>query len=320
MKATYFRNSTLLACSISAVLLASPASARDDQGGNDHSFKFFVINAPSSKSQGPDSILTFDSRGRRVAVFFGAENNRDGLRDIACNPKRPRNIVVSRSSFPSGAAGFLIFNASGRIVHTIPSGTPGTGVASAFDHAGNFYTVRHVPAAANQEPSATIFKNEVLLADLPPTGIGQLGVDSRGNLYLPDPSLSSRVFRIDAAGKVTIFADTTKGLSSPYGLAIDREDNVFVANNPGGRPAFILKFDPAGTVTPFATEISVQPIIRSMTFDPNGQLYAALDDANTILKFDKAGQPTVFASASSGLNSPGSIAGGNCPVGREEED
>jgi hypothetical protein len=152
--------------------------------------RFFVINSPSSASQGPDSILTFNSRGRS-AVFFGAEHNLTGLRDIACNPKKPRNILVSRSDFNVNAAGFLIFDASGRIIHTLPFGTPGGGaIALAFEHAGNLYVAEN----------ATIFKNDVSFASLPFTGIGQLAVDSRGNLYLTDPSISPRVFRIDPAG------------------------------------------------------------------------------------------------------------------------
>jgi hypothetical protein len=54
---------------------------------------------------------------------------------------------------------------------------------------------------------------------------------------------------------VTVFADAAQGLDTPYGLAIDSMDNIFVANNPPSQPAFILKFDPSGTATLFATDI-----------------------------------------------------------------
>lgn len=279
---------------------------------NDHSAStYFVINAPSSASRGPDSILTFNSRGRS-AVFFGAEHNLTGLRDIACNPKKPRNILVSHSDANVNASGFLIFNASGRILHTIPSGTPSAGpIALAFDHVGNLYVVENT----------TVFKNDVSFASLPFTGVGQLAVDSRGNLYLTDPFVSPRLFRIDQAGNVTVFAEAAQGLDSPYGLAIDKKDNIFVANNPGSRPASILKFDPSGKATPFATDISFQPIIRSMTFDEKGNLYATLEDVHTILKFDRAGNSSIFADTSDGLNFPSAITMGTCPVkGKEEEE
>jgi hypothetical protein len=125
---------------------------------------FFVINSPSSASRGPDSILTFNFQGES-AVFFGAEHNLEGLRDIACNPKRPRHVLVSRS-VDNVAVGFLIFNESGRIIHTLPFGTPaGRNISLAFDHSGNFYV------AEDNSLQPTIFKNDMPLASLPFTGI-----------------------------------------------------------------------------------------------------------------------------------------------------
>ena len=151
-------------------------------------------------------------------------------------------------------------------------------------------------------------------AYLPFTGIGQIAVDRNGNVYLTDPEVSSRIFHIDQAGNVTVFADASKGLIAPYGLAIDSRNNLFVANNPGSSPAFILKFDPSGTVTSFAINISFQPSMRSMTFDDGDNLYATLEADNTILKFDRRGNSSVFATASKGLNNPIAVTVGTCPV------
>jgi hypothetical protein len=271
--------------------------------------KFFVINSPSSASKGSDSILTFNFRGRSDVVF-GAEHDLGGLRDIVCNPKRPRNVLVSQSNFEISAAGFLIFNASGRIIYTIPSGTPGAGdIALAFDHVGTLYV-----AEGDNASNVTIFKNHVTLAHISSTGIGRLAVDSGGNLYLTDPFISPRLFRIDQAGNVAVFADAAQGLDNPYGVAIDKEDNIFVANNPGSQPAFILKFDLSRTATPFATNISFQPSIRSMTFDDKNNLYATLQSDSTILKFDKDGNSSIFADANDGLNFPSAITVGGCPL------
>ena len=290
---------------------ANPLFA-DDHFANDHSAStFFVVNSPSSASRGPDSILTFTSRGRS-AVFFGAEHNLTGLGDLACNPKKPHDILITHFDFFAHAFGILIFDVSGRLRHTISSGTSSGGpIALAFGHDGNLYVAE----------DQTVFKNDVAFASLPYTGIGQLAFDSRGNLYLTDPHVAPRIFRIDQAGGVTVFADATQGLISPYGLAIDKKDNIYVANNPGSKPAFILKFDPSGVATSFATNISFQPGIRSMTFDENGNLYAALSDVNIILKFDKAGNSSIFADASDGLNNPFAITVGTCPVrGMEKEE
>jgi hypothetical protein len=260
---------------------------------------FFVINSPSAISAGTDSILTFDSLGNS-AVFFGSEHNLTGLQDIVCSPNEPRHIFVSHGAF-NVAAEVLEFDASGRIVNTVPRELG----ALAFDQAGNFY------ATAN----GGIFKNGMLFASLPPsTGIGRLAIDSSGNLYLTDPFSTYQVLRIDPNGNVTLFADATDGLLGPYGLAIDSMDNIYVANSIGG-PLSILKFDPSGTSTLFAVENSVN-ISRSMVFDRNDNLYATLENSNQILKFDKAGNSSVFADASDGLNFPYAITVGTCPVRR----
>ena len=158
-----------------------------------------------------------------------------------------------------------------------------------------------------------IFKNDAVLANLPFTGIGQMAVDRNGNIYLTDPQVSSRIFHIDQAGNLTVFADASKGLIAPYGLAIDSRNNVFVANNPGSSPAFILKFDPSGAVTSFATNISSQTIILSMAFDNGDNLYATLQNDNTILKFDRHGNSSVFATGSNRLEQSGCRHGGHLP-------
>jgi hypothetical protein len=266
----------------------------------------FVVNSPSAVSQGTDSILTFDLRGYG-RVFFGANHNLVGLGGIACDPRNPQHLFVTHNNFPA-TAGFLIFDASGKR-ETVPSEINGN-TSLAFDRAGNLYTAG----------DSTIFKNDTILARLPLTGIGQLAMDAKENVYLTDPFVSARILRIDQAGNVSVFADASKGLIGPYGMAIDSRNNLFVANNPPGGAAFILKFDPSGTVAPFAANISFQPIIESMTFDEHDNLYATLRADNTILKFDSRGHSNVFAAASEGVNNPIAIALGTCPVDEKESE
>jgi hypothetical protein len=273
--------------------------------------KFLVINSPSDASAGVDSILTFDSQGNSN-VFFGVSNNLEGLRDIACEPPpKPRHderqlVVVSHVNFAQNISELLDFNPSGELVKTTPFGTPGAELSLAFDRHGNFYAAQ----------DTDVFKNGKLFSTVPSGGLGRIAVDSRGNLYITSPFLAPQVLRIDPLGNVTVFADASEGLASPYGLAIDGRDNIYVANNPPSAPAFILKFDQSGNVSTFATGISFQPIIRSMTFDRQNNLYATLEEPNEILKFDTKGNSTVFADANHGLNHPGAIK--SCP-GEEEE-
>jgi hypothetical protein len=267
---------------------------------------FFVLNSPSTESSGFDSILTFDLSGHS-SVFFSASHKLIGLNDIACSSSARPRLVVAHTDFAENISELLELSASGRIVNRIPFGSPSQGgIAVAFDDAGNFYAAQ----------GTTVFKNGVLFTNLPPgSEVGKLVADSKGLLYLSQP-VTSNVVRIDALGHVTIFADATKGLNGPYGLAVDGDDNIYVANNPPSAPAFILKFSPSGVPSSFAAGISSQPNIRGMTFDleRNGRinerdrdLYAALGAENEILRFDATGISSLFADASDGLDFPVSI-------------
>jgi hypothetical protein len=269
---------------------------------------FFVLNSPSTESLGSDSILTFDSFGHS-SVFFSASHNLLGLDDIACSLTGPHRIVVSHNNFSQNISELLELNGSGHIVHRIPFGTAdGAGIALAFDDAGNFYAAQNT----------SVFKNGVLFTNLLPGGseMGKMVADRKGRLYITQP-ITSNVVRVDALGNVTVFADATQGVNSPYGLAVDGEDNIYVANNPPSLPASIQKFDPSGVASSFAAGISFQPNIRGMTFDlePHGRvnerdrdLYVALGAENQILKFDATGHSSLFADASAGLSFPVSIA------------
>lgn len=257
--------------------------------------RFFVINSPSTESAGADSILTFDSLGES-SVFFGANHDLGGLRDIAVSPNFPEQILVSHNDFSVPIAELLEFNSSGTIVRRIPFGTPGEDVALAFDIDGNFYVAE----------GAAVFKNGVLFANLPDASeVGRLAVDRKGVLYLTKP-LTSQLLRIDSLGNVTVFADLTQGLNEPFGLAVDGKGNIFVANNPPSAPGFILEFDRSGTSAPFAMDIAFQPSLSGMTFDRD-KLYVVAAELDEILQFDMRGKSSIFAGASEGLKFPVAI-------------
>jgi hypothetical protein len=267
----------------------------------------FVLNSPSTVSLGSDSILTFDSFGHS-SVFFSAAHNLQGLRDIACSGNGPIRLVVSHNDFSENVSELLELDPSGRIVRRTPFGTPGDGgSALVFDGSGNFYAAR----------TTAVYKNGVLFTSLSGSSeIGKMVADRRGRLYITQPT-TSQVLRVDGLGNVTVFADSTKGVNTPYGVAVDGDDSIYVANNPPSAPAFILKFDRSGIPSSFAADISYQPDIRGMTLDlkRDGQIneedrdpYAALGAENEILRFDAAGISNIFADASDRLDYPVSIA------------
>ncbi len=270
--------------------------------------RIFVLNQPSFKSAGPDSILTLDRFGK-TGILFGTQNRVEGARDLVCSPIKPQHILVSVTNFALGKDEILEIDAAGNIVKVISGlgGPASGGSAIGFDHQGNFYIAT----------GGKVFKNGSPFAALPvDEAIGDLAIDSRGNLYVSYPILASKLFRIDPSGNVTLFADAGDGLVHPFGLAVDSADNLFVANNPPSAPGFILKFDPSGMAMPFARDISFQPGIRSMvmSFDENNILYVPLGEDNRILVFNSGGNSEIFADETDGLNAPLGIVIGSCPV------
>ena len=264
-----------------------------------------MLNAPSTKSEGPDSILTFDSFGKS-GILFGTQNRVLGARDLVCSPVKPEHILLSVNNFSLGVDAILEINAAGNVVNVTPNPASG-GSAIAFDREGNFYVAAAGKVLKNGAPFAALPVNEA---------VGDLAIDSSGNLYVSYPILSSKIFRVDPSGAVTLFADPSDGLISPFGLAVDSTDNLFVANNPPSAPGFLLKFDPSGTSAVFANNISFQPGIRNLAirFDKNDILYVPLGEDNKILVFDPAGNSAIFADETDGLNAPFGIAIGSCPV------
>lgn len=270
------------------------------------SSKFFVLNSPSTASAGPDSILVLDLEGNS-STLVDTRLNIMGADDVACDPMDPQHIFLSVANFFQDIFEVREFDATGKFVNTHRGfGDPGGSLVIAFDHAGNFYV-------AGDEK---IFKNGTVFATIR-GNIHKLAVDSKGNLYITQSfgvnQDASNLLRIDPQGNVTLFADESDGLDSPFGLAIDSTDNIFVANNPPSAPAFILRIDPTGTATTFATDIAFQPIIRGMTFDSDDNLYVTLEE-DTILKFDPFGNQSGFADQDDGIDFPVAIAFGNCPV------
>ena len=97
------------------------------------------------------------------------------------------------------------------------------------------------------------------------------------------------------------------GLNCPWGLAFDRDDNLYVVNSGtnGNLSNTILKFGTNGTSSVFATATNGLSGPRGLAFASAGNLYVANSSTGTILRFTPDGASSVFAS---GLSSPTSIA------------
>jgi len=106
-------------------------------GGDDHTRQtkrsFLLLNAPSTMSAGPDSLLSLDARGNSK-VFYGTSHGLEGLDDVACRTDGRPQIVAALSNYSAGLSELLAFDPSGRLEGTFSLGAPdGGGLAVGFD-------------------------------------------------------------------------------------------------------------------------------------------------------------------------------------------
>lgn len=180
----------------------------------------------------------------------------------------------------------------------------------AFDQAGNLF----VMAIDLTDPNlaSTIYK-------FTPGGVqstfgsieGQsfgLAFDSSGNLFAAG---NSNIYKFTPDGTRTVFADSSQfpPNNGPIDLAFDRFGNLFASTESGqlSDPSnVVMKFDPNGVGTPFATGLDRYP--RGLAFDRTGNLFVAQvgvdpNPGGNILKFTPNGIGTVFTVVPGGNNS-----------------
>ena len=151
----------------------------------------------------------------------------------------------------------------------------------AFDNDGNLYVANDQRSIAKFDPSGgmTEFSGGGLLDY--PFGIA---FDSNGVLYVANFH-SEDILRIDSTGRQTIFVENCCSEFRPVGLAFDQSGNLYVTSQNG----VLRKFAPSGNWTYFGSGSS------GLAFDSSGNLYAADFGNQAIVKFDPAGQGTLFA-------------------------
>ncbi|HRY46591.1 MAG TPA: chitobiase/beta-hexosaminidase C-terminal domain-containing protein [Candidatus Paceibacterota bacterium] len=135
--------------------------------------------------------------------------------------------------------------------------------------------------------------------------------DHSGNAFVAD-RLNHRIRKISPDGMVTTFAGSTQGyqdgqgatamFNEPIGIAIDKQDNLYVADFANFR---VRKVTPAGVVStyaggmrgqqdgPLATALFDTP--NSLAFAPDGSLYVSDWAAHKIRKISPEGRVSTFA-------------------------
>jgi sugar lactone lactonase YvrE len=139
-----------------------------------------------------------------------------------------------------------------------------------------------------------------------------IGIDRSGNIYVADNG-NGAVRRIDPQGNVTTL-NTSNVLYMPSGLAIDAEDNIYVAGYQN-----IWKIDPGGTVSFVAGgnvgyrdgpgAMAEFDGIAGIAVDKRGTLYLA-DSGNLRIRKIQNGQVTTLAGNGAGYPSGGGFMDG----------
>jgi sugar lactone lactonase YvrE len=207
-----------------------------------------------------------------------------------------------------------------------------------FDSVGNLYVTdagnhnlrRITPAGvittiAGSGTFASRDGNGLLASFKTPAGIV---IDSNGNIFIGDAE-AHVIRKISLQGDVTTFAGTTdvKGsadgtgtqasFNDPAGLAIDADNNLYVADALNNK---IRKITPAGVVTTFAgsgTAGSANGTGTAATFnvpvnlsiDADGFLYVAEAQGNVIRKISPSGKVTTVAGGGTGGDTADTGAG-----------
>lgn len=260
--------------------------------------------------------ITCTSQTALVSTLAGNNNPTKQPTGPAAIFNEPQGLAVDANGNV-----FVADRKYGRIAMVTPSGTVSTFVGAtpgqaateaelafgyaddiARDQAGNFYVVgKHMVRKISKEGVVTTVAgaDEIGFADGPgaqarfntPLGIA---VDSAGNLYVAD-TLNLRIRKITPAGVVsTIAGGGARGaadgaaaqasFNNPYGVAVDKAGNVFVADTLNG---LIRKVAPDGAVTTFAghvadTDAGDGPGVKAtlkqpadIAIDGDGNLYVA---------------------------------------------
>lgn len=149
-------------------------------------------------------------------------------------------------------------------------------------------------------PATASFLGTVTAVGTSVGNAAQVAVDHLGNIWAVS-NLNNSVVRWNGAGWTTVIS----GLSTPYGLAFDSSNNLFVSQ--AGMPAVIKYPAPnysAGTQLPPSFNSPVY-----LAFDANNNLFVADSGNNAIYELlASANYATKTAVVSSGLSGPAGVA------------
>lgn len=130
-----------------------------------------------------------------------------------------------------------------------------------------------------------------------------LVVTNQGIIYFTDDDAGG-LWRVDTTGKIGLVAGRKQGLVSTEGLALAPDGTLIVGETQSQR---ILRVSPQGDVQEFPIPAGRIRKAESMTFDEQGNLYIADDEANVVYQYDLSGRLHELITARDGIQAPESL-------------
>src|ERR1039458_1486947 len=209
----------------------------------------------------------------------------------------------SGNLYAQGYNSILEFNSSGQS-SVFETGVQVGGMAF-YNNNGNLYAISGTNILQfNSSGQYSIFAS-VLLNSLGYGSASHLAIDNLGNLYV---SLSEMgiIEKFNSSGMGSSFFS---GLSTPRGLAVDSQNNVYVS---GGCGPPVLKFRPNGQQLSYSGYGTGLYFPQGLACDRGGNVFAVDNDPNLspapIYRFDTNGNAGIFANLGDLNHQPGGIA------------
>ena len=179
----------------------------------------------------------------------------------------------------------------GQTVTTLTSGFNANG-GIAIDSTGAIF-VAHFGSVLGNPRGAEVYK---VLRDgsFSVFAIGFVGAsgnafDSQGNLFQSNIAIGT-ISKVTPAGDVSTFA--TANITSPVGVAVDNQDNIFVTNC--RTPGWITKITPDGQSSILVTS-NLMSCPNGLTIDNSGNLYTCNFGNGNVIKITPEGVASILA-------------------------
>ncbi|MDP9160125.1 MAG: gluconolaconase [Acidobacteriota bacterium] len=230
------------------------------------------VTSPALDADGNIYVTFSGSRGQKVPVsIFKIDTS------YTVKPFLSELMNATAIAFDRAGQMYVSSRFDGAVYRVATNGTmspyaESMGVATgiAFDRADNLYV---------GDRSGTIFKiardrQIFVFATLEPSvSAYHITVGSKGDLFVTGPTTSSfdSMYKIDPHGTVSTFY---RGLGRPQGLAVDADDNIYVAASLSGKRG-IVKITPQGSAS---LQVSGQGLV-GLAFAPGKSAVLATTSA-----------------------------------------